>query len=266
MTNKIGTGTFLVLVLLLSGCGTVQFMKPLQEPQILEAPVPTVTEAPTLMEFSLPSREIAPAAGTVYTYGRFTVMVMENGSQVIEGGVFMPPTTPPRALGTAHTIFINYLTKELTYYRLTPQGAKPVVGYAVVTPASATLPNAVVEGKVTSIDTKPTWCPTPNIRKKYPDLPAGCLPFGHPENAMGAAKFMIDWQLPKALKAEWSTVRLHGVSGYPSAKIGVLETFGCTGLQNTGLNNLISELGPNAVRAGIAIIMLKGDAFMQDAL
>jgi len=258
--------TILVLLLFLTGCASVQFTSAPQptvaEVQLKEATAPEVLMPTT----SLPSVSTTHAPGTVYEYGRFKVTVLENGSQVILGGVFVPSPVPPQELMGRHTIFINYLTKELTYYRQTPQGISPVVGYAVVTPAAATLPQAIVVGQVTHIDTKPRWCPTPNIRKKYPDLPRGCLPFGHKDNAMGAAKFMIDWQLPKALKASWSTIRLHGASGYPSGSFWGEETFGCTRLEDDALKSLIKDLGPQAVREGIAIVLLKGDTFAGDAL
>jgi hypothetical protein len=266
MVQKIITGIFLMLVILLSGCAAVQFSSASWPEVTLSTPGVVATQAPTPDTTETTTEVLVRAPGTTYSYGRFKVLVAKDGSQQIEGGVFVPNAQPPLLLSRPHTIFVNYTTKELSYYRQTPQGVKAVVGYAVVTPVPTSLPSVVVEGVVTQIDTAPWWCPTPNIRKKYPDLPKGCLPPGHKENAMGIAKFIIDWQLPKALKAEWSTIRLHGATGYPPGDFWGEETFGCTRLVDSALKSLIKNLGPEAVREGIKIVVMKGNSFVDRAL
>ncbi|QQR64886.1 hypothetical protein IPH92_05035 [Candidatus Kaiserbacteria bacterium] len=189
-----------------------------------------------------------------YQYGRFTVLVDESGSQKVEGGVFTPSPTMSFAPTRAHVLFINYVTKELSYYRRTGAGTyEPIIGYAVVTPLSQALPRDVVQGSVRRIDTAPTWCPTKRIREKYTDLPPGCLNFGHPTNAMGVAKFEVSWSVPG-----FELVRLHGTSGYPSGNFWEEETFGCTRLENNAMKELIDLLGPNAVKEGIEIIAYRG--------
>lgn len=265
------TSTILVLILTLAGCASVQFTSaPPPEPAVLSATPKVTLERPTVqVPVPLPapmSETVVRAPGTVYEYGRFKVTVQGDGSQVIEGGVFMPDANPPLPLRYQHTIFVNYTTKELSYYQKTPQGAKAVIGYAVVTPAPDSLPSNMVEGVVIEIDNAPWWCPTPNVRKKYPDLPKGCLPPGHKDNAMGVAKFIIDWHLPKAHKAEWSTIRLHGAPGYPPGDFWGEETFGCTRLIDSAIKNLTKELGPNAAKEGIKVVAMKGNSLADYAL
>jgi lipoprotein-anchoring transpeptidase ErfK/SrfK len=193
-----------------------------------------------------------------YTYGRFMVEVGADGAQVVVGGIYEPPATPPVVVTKKHTIIANFHTKELSYYRQGKDGTEAVLGYAVVTPDSNTLPTPVVRGKVVAIEEDPWWCPTKSAREKYPELPPSCLPPHHEENAMGAAKFIIDWQVPKALKEEWQTVRLHGATFYPEGPFWEEETLGCVRLTNDEIKKLISTMGANAVKEGIEIIFYGG--------
>lgn len=205
-------------------------------------------------------------AARSYQYGDFTVNVAQDGSQEIVGGVFDPKIVPPLPATAVHTIFVDYSTKKLTYYYKWTLGTVPVIGYAVVTPDPDFLPVEVIRGKVTAIDANPWWCPTPNIRKERPELPPGCLPPGHELNAMGIAKFIIDWQVPVGLKDEWSTIRLHGSGGYPPGEFWKIPTFGCTNLLNEGMQKLIQELGPHAVREGIEIVLVRGSVSIPTSL
>jgi L,D-transpeptidase catalytic domain len=211
----------------------------------------------TSLSLILPAQAGEVTTPQSYSYGDFVVEVQPDGSQVIVGGIYTP-TKPAVPLVAAHNILVDFSAKKLEYFRKTTAGIEPVVGYAVVTPEADDLPVAVVSGRVTAIEQNPWWCPTPNGRKKYPFLPPGCLPPGHEYNAMGVAKFIIDWQLPKALKAEWETIRLHGSSGYPLGEFWQYETLGCARLNNEEIVNLIKDLGPDAVREGIAVIFHRG--------
>ncbi|KXJ99810.1 MAG: hypothetical protein UZ19_OD1000310 [Parcubacteria bacterium OLB19] len=185
-----------------------------------------------------------------YKYGRFTVYVRPDGSQNIEGGVYMPESKPDIVSKYRSVIYINYREKTLEAFKFNDAGSyEPLVGYAVVTPSADKLPKDVVRGVVTKIDKNPTWCPTPNIRTVYKHLPAGCLPPGHKDNAMGAIKFEIKWDTPN-----WELVRLHGTGGYPRGSFWDKETFGCTRLLNEAIINLEKLLGPGAEREGIEII------------
>ena len=185
-----------------------------------------------------------------YKYGRFEVQVRPDGSQKIEGGKYMPESRPNIDSKYDNVIYVNYTEKTLELWQRNSSGDYiPKVGYAVVTPSADKLPKNVVRGIVTRIDKNPTWCPTPKIRKVNKHLPAGCLPPGHKDNAMGAIKFEIKWDTPN-----WELVRLHGTEGYPLGDFWNEETFGCTRLINEAILNLVEILGPNAEREGIEII------------
>ena len=223
-----------------AGCSTVQF------------------RSSTVAQANVGEQKTAPIALMVkpksqYQYGRFTVVVTTEG-QVVEGGVFVPSPSLPLEAMAAHTIFINYTTKELTYYHRTSSGAyEPVIGYAVVTPLPNTLPQEVVRGRVRHIDLTPTWCPTPSIRKKYPEYSKSCYEFGHPKNAMGVAKFLIAWDTKG-----FDIVRLHGTGGYPRGNFWDEETSGCTRLEDSAMLRLIELLGPNAAAEGIEVVLFRG--------
>lgn len=238
---------WLCAMFFLAGCSTVRFTSTTsseREAATGTSPLRTSGDVSKTSESTVKS----------YQYGRFTVLVDENGSQKIEGGVFTPSTTMPFVSSRVHALFVNYATKELSYYKRTDAGSyEPVIGYAVVTPLSQALPRDVVQGSVRHIDTAPTWCPTKRIRDKYTDLPPGCLNFGHPTNAMGVAKFEVSWSVPG-----FELVRIHGTSGYPRGNFWDEETFGCTRLENNAMKELIDLLGPNAVKEGIEIIAYRG--------
>ncbi len=189
-------------------------------------------------------------------YGRFAVVPDESGGQQILGGRFKPSPLLSMMMATKlHVIVIDYTTKELSYYQKNGWGTySPIIGFAVVTPAANSLPFEMVRGRVTKIDTAPVWCPMQGARAKYPGLPLGCLPFGHPQNEMGAAKFEIRWDNVRGYEA----VRLHGTKGYASGNFWEEETLGCTQLHNDAIKELITILGPRAVREGIEVILYRG--------
>lgn len=191
-----------------------------------------------------------------YPHGRFNVLVFKDGSRVIDGGVFFDLPLLTFSAQGKHVFVINYQTKELMYYRRGDKGYDPVIGYAVVTPSADVLSQSIVRGKVTMIDTKPPWTPTANIRRKHPYLPAGTIPYGHPDNAMGEAKFVISWQGVKG----WEFKHVHGTSGYPSGNLWEESTFGCTRLENRAILKLLDLLGPKdlAVKEGIEVIVHSG--------
>lgn len=183
-----------------------------------------------------------------YTYGRFTVQATAGGGQQIIGGQFMPPAVMPVASSARHVILVNYTTKELMYYR----GGQATLGFAVVTPDVTYLPRAVVRGRVSGIEMYPTWCPTPHIRSAMPQLPAGCLSYDHPQNVLGIAKFLINWDV-----GGWDTVRLHGSGGYPAGSFWQAETFGCINLLDPAMQQLLSAIGSAGVREGIEIVVYR---------
>lgn len=248
---------YLVGSLLVSGCGTVVFNNEHHRADgaVRFGPEVRATKSPSPPAPPPFEKEVFISPVEEAKYGRFTVSTTPDGQHVIYGGVFKPPLSMPHRSKFQHVIFINYVTKELTYYRKIEEWGfyEPVVGYAVVTPPPAELPREVVRGRVTRIDLAPTWCPTANIRREYPDLPKGCLPFGHPKNAMGAVKFEITWPYKN-----WQLNRIHGAEGYPRGSFWAEKTFGCTRLQNDAIKDLVSEMGgPAAVKEGVEVIAFR---------
>lgn len=231
---------FLTLISLIVGCQTIQFTSD----ELVKLPpkkiVPHIKNVVNVHKKDIP----------VYKHGRFMVEVYPD-KDIIYGGVFKPELPMPYESMRKHVIFINYQTKELSYFRFNGSAYESVIGYAVMAPLPDFLPKNVVRGSVIRIDTKPSWCPTSNIRRRYPYLPEGCLPFGHELNAMGIAKFEIRWNVPN-----WDAIRLHGTGGYAEGNFWDEETFGCTRLKNELMLGLLGELGDSrkAVEEGIEII------------
>ncbi len=77
-------------------------------------------------------------------------------------------------------------------------------------------------------------------------------------NNMGVAKFIIDWEVSKALKDDWETIRLHGTSGYSPGPFWEDDTLGCARLTNAEMLKLIEVLGHEAVREGIEVVFFSG--------
>lgn len=199
-----------------------------------------------------PTESTRPSGGeSAYRYGRFTVEVGQNGQRIL-GGQFAPPAAMPVASSARHAILVNYTTKELLYYR----GGAATLGFAVVTPDASYLPRQIVRGRVSGIEMRPSWGPTDNIRRAYAaqgrPLPAGDLPYGHPQNPMGDAKFLIGWDV-----GGWDYVRLHGSDGYPAGNFWNAETFGCVNLLNPAMSQLLVAMGGNAIREGIEVVVYR---------
>lgn len=252
-----GNCLIILCCMLLIGCGTVSFSS--STPSTSQYASEPTRRSITV---STPRADTTLAATKQYTYGRFTVQVTDSGQQIV-GGKFLPAASMPVEANQPHVLIVDYATKELAYYRQQTDGVyAPIVGYAVVTPLSSSLPRDVVRGRVQRINTAPTWCPTVNIRRAHPELPAGCVPYGHPLNAMGEVKFEIDWDVPN-----FSAVRLHGTTGYPEGNFWEEETFGCTRLTNTAIKELVATLsGDQAVREGVEVVLMRGSDLTQYAL
>lgn len=69
-------------------------------------------------------------------------------------------------------------------------------------------PGRVMRGLITEIDLNPSWCPTASVRRKFPNLPGGCLPPGHPQNAMGDVKILMDGDFAG------TAIRIHDTRGF----------------------------------------------------
>ena len=72
---------------------------------------------------------------------------------------------------------------------------------------------------------KPTWRPTPNMRKRNPEWPA-VVEGGAPDNPLG----------PLALYLGWTYYRIHGT--HDTRKIGRRSSNGCIGLYNEHITQL----------------------------
>lgn len=71
-------------------------------------------------------------------------------------------------------------------------------------------PGRVMRGFITEIDLNPSWCPPASVRRKFPNLPAGCLPPGHRLNAMGEVKIIMDGDF------SGTAIRIHDTRGFGS--------------------------------------------------
>ncbi len=74
---------------------------------------------------------------------------------------------------------------------------------------------------------KPTWRPTPDMRKRYPEWPE-VVPGGDPTNPLG----------PLALYLSWQYYRIHGT--HDTRKIGRRSSNGCVGLYNEHITELFA--------------------------
>lgn len=72
---------------------------------------------------------------------------------------------------------------------------------------------------------KPTWRPTPEMKKRYPDWP-DVVEGGDPKNPLG----------PLALYLGWQFYRIHGT--HDTRKIGRRSSNGCVGLYNEHITEL----------------------------
>lgn len=81
--------------------------------------------------------------------------------------------------------------------------------------------------EVTDKVVKPTWRPTPDMRKRYPEWPE-VVPGGDPMNPLG----------PLALYLSWQYYRIHGT--HDTRKIGRRSSNGCIGLYNEHITELFA--------------------------
>jgi hypothetical protein len=205
---------------------------------------------------------------TTHQMGRFTVALtseldpsciiaagedcLRPVSQEIIGGVFTPPDEPPVALrGNGIYLLVDTVNKELLVYDFYNGVATPLFGRAVVTVDPHNLPGDRVYGTLRFIDRNPTWTPTRSAYRKHPELAAklratgkSYFPPRHPDNAMGEAKLLIDWQVPASLRKYWVARHFHGSAGYAPGTFWDDTTLGCVRLLNEDLLELLSLLGP----------------------
>lgn len=71
-------------------------------------------------------------------------------------------------------------------------------------------PGRVMRGYIDQVILDPSWCPTASVRRKFPNLPGGCLPPGHPQNAMGDVKITLSGDFAG------TAIRIHDTRGFGS--------------------------------------------------
>lgn len=71
-------------------------------------------------------------------------------------------------------------------------------------------PGGVRRGYIDEIILDPSWCPPASVRRKFPNLPSGCLPPGHPQNAMGDVKITMSGDFAG------TAIRIHDTRGFGS--------------------------------------------------
>jgi L,D-transpeptidase catalytic domain len=86
------------------------------------------------------------------------------------------------------------------------QGGEGVMAWDVI----MLPPGRVLRGYITQIDLNPSWCPPASVRRKFPNLPAGCLPPGHRLNAMGEVKIIMNGDF------EGTAIRIHDTRAFGS--------------------------------------------------
>lgn len=97
----------------------------------------------------------------------------------------------------------------------------------LVYPSSVPMSEELTQRGYTEVVLKrrnPTWVPTPDMRKRDPDLPAKVDP--GPDNPLGS----------RALNLGWQYYRIHGIDNM--AKIGRPASNGCVGLFNPNVERL----------------------------
>ncbi|EAQ04026.1 ErfK/YbiS/YcfS/YnhG family protein/Tat domain protein [Pseudooceanicola batsensis HTCC2597] len=116
---------------------------------------------------------------------------------------------------------LHYWSEDQSIYRLYPSSV----------PVSEELTRRGRTSVVQKV-VKPTWRPTPNMRKRNPEWPA-VVEGGAPDNPLG----------PLALYLGWTYYRIHGT--HDTRKIGRRSSNGCIGLYNEHITQLfeLSKVG-----------------------
>jgi len=115
--------------------------------------------------------------------------------------------------------------------------------YQVVLPkttAQATMRVAQrpVIGQFDRADYKPTWGPTPNMRRRDPSLPA-VVRYGHPRHALGIYRLRIAWQ-NSGNHEFWRYVRIHG--GAKEEDLNQAKSSGCIRMLNPDIQRLVANI------------------------
>jgi len=115
--------------------------------------------------------------------------------------------------------------------------------YQIVLPkpsaqATMRLSERPVIGTLTQADYKPTWGPTPNMRRRDPSLPA-VVRYGHPRHALGIYRLRIAWQ-NSGNHRFWQYVRIHG--GAKVADLTLAKSSGCIRMLDQDILQLMANV------------------------
>lgn len=94
----------------------------------------------------------------------------------------------------------NSSTRKLTLY----ENGQGVIAWDII----MLPPGRVLRGQIEDVILNPTWCPTASVRRRNPGLPAGCLPPGHRQNAMGEVKITLNGDFAG------TAIRIHDTRGF----------------------------------------------------
>lgn len=136
-----------------------------------------------------------------------------NSSALSSNGIFENTAAPSRGAAVAsdrtfcrtsaeYCLVANSQRRTLSLFR----SGQGVISWDII----MLRPDRVRRGFIGEIILDPSWCPTASVRAKYPDLPSGCLPPGHPQNAMGDIKITLTGDFAG------TAIRIHDTPGFGS--------------------------------------------------
>ena len=99
-----------------------------------------------------------------------------------------------------YCLVANARTRKLSLYN----NRRGVIAWDIIMRS----PGRVMRGYIDRIILNPLWCPPASVRRKYPGLPKGCIPPGHPQNAMGDVKITLSGDFAG------TAIRIHDTRGF----------------------------------------------------
>jgi len=95
-----------------------------------------------------------------------------------------------------------------------------------------------VIGQFDRAEYKPSWGPTPNMRRRDPSLPA-VVRYGHPRHALGIYRLRIAWQ-NSGNHEFWQYVRIHG--GAKEEDLNQAKSSGCIRMLDPDILRLVANI------------------------
>lgn len=146
----------------------------------------------------------------------------------------------PALVAAEQIIFVDFKNARLLHYYGDP-GREPDI-YPIVLPklgvqAQMGLTHPV-HGTLTQVDYKPTWWPTPNMRRAKPSLPAA-IKYGEAGHPIGVYRLRILWSNPSDA-AFWQWIRIHG--GAQLVDLGNGESSGCIRMLDADITRMVQNI------------------------